>query len=97
MNIRRTKFPDHAHVHCVGIRIAVDSHGLDAELSRSSHHTACNFSSVRDQDLVKHLGRALRHARERPRERQDTDELGIHVVALTARHERRTSMLMISS
>src|SRR3546814_4347480 len=51
---RRAKmhgFVRHQDMWRTRIRIRIDRHGLDAHLPRRADDAACNFATVRDQDL----------------------------------------------
>src|SRR3546814_1200192 len=44
-------FVRHQDMRRTRIRIRIDRHGLDAHLPRRADDAACNFATVRDQDL----------------------------------------------
>ena len=45
-------FVSHAHVFGSGIRFRINGDSLDAHFFASFHDSACNFSTIGDQDFV---------------------------------------------
>jgi hypothetical protein len=50
-------FIGHANVKRVTIRLGEDCNSLDAHALSSAHHTKCDLTTVRDEDLLEELKR----------------------------------------